>query len=1087
MRFITFGLALLVASVAVAAEPVSLRIRFGMKDKEGQDWSGKLEMSEGSVLSIRGWRWMPGDNAKGKEWTIATRRGTPQSAAERKRVAAGNKLPVRDNGLIATLADAKVDTTITFTAKPGNTSFKVSDVPYGKPHVALDGNLIVERVPTATELATSLEDEDYPAIARGKDGTLFVAYLSFKHGTDFQGVRERPATAESGPVGGPLAAGPVRKIEKPEDLDYLAQPAGGEQIYLRLRRPDGTWQEPVAVTDGKHELYRPAIALDGSGRVWVFYSAHLDADKNLDHGNWELMARSFDAAGKNGGEVIKISNAAGSDFMPAATTDSSGKAWVTWVGGRGANFHVFVAGQTADNKFSEPRRVSASDSNAWEPAIAAGGDGQLAVAWDTYAKGDYDVYLASRNSDGTSFGDAQPVAATLSFEVRPSMLFDKDNRLWIAWEESGDHWGKDFGALKKKGIPLYQTGRSVAVKARTPDGQWMSPPDVMDAMPTMAGTPRRRAAGATPAGATSNFAPSFPRLAADARGSVYLAFRGKPGGNWRTNVGSVWFEYVTRLQGNAWADAVWVPRSSNILDNRPALVGEDGKITMVYSGDGRGEMNPAKVPNPHLEGAPGEAPAADATAAGEPDPTQSDEAVPAAAAQPAQPRRGGGRRAGGPGAEINADLFVTTVAANDFPAPLDDAKAAIALKPAAPVTPAPPAPDVGAEQAAIKTMRDYRVTINGESFRIWRGEFHRHTELSMDGGNDGGLLDMWRYGIDAADLDWIGDGDHDYGAGREYSWWTTQKAVTLFTLDGEFVPMFSYERSVSYPEGHRNCVFARRGVRSLPRLPISDPDVEKPAPDTDLLYVYLKRFDGLCAPHTSATDMGTDWRNHDPEVEPFVEIYQGDRNNYERPDAPRSAVTEAKLKQSTPEKESLGGWRPKGFVNLALKRGYRFAFQSSSDHISTHLSYCNVLVKEPTREAILEGIRKRRVYGATDNIVADVRCKAGDKEHWMGEEFTVNEPPTITGRFIGAQKINKVTIIKDDEEVHVMTPDKADVTFEWTDPKPEPGKTSYYYVRGEQVVDMEGATSGELVWASPMWIKYQPAGDAKAAADGDGK
>jgi len=29
--------------------------------------------------------------------------------------------------------------------------------------------------------------------------------------------------------------------------------------------------------------------------------------------------------------------------------------------------------------------------------------------------------------------------------------------------------------------------------------------------------------------------------------------------------------------------------------------------------------------------------------------------------------------------------------------------------------------------------------------------------------------------------------------------------------------MFSYERSVAYPEGHRNAVFAQRGIRSLPR------------------------------------------------------------------------------------------------------------------------------------------------------------------------------------------------------------------------------------------------------------------------------
>jgi len=38
------------------------------------------------------------------------------------------------------------------------------------------------------------------------------------------------------------------------------------------------------------------------------------------------------------------------------------------------------------------------------------------------------------------------------------------------------------------------------------------------------------------------------------------------------------------------------------------------------------------------------------------------------------------------------------------------------------------------------------------------------------------------------------------------------------------------------------------------------------------------------------------------------------------------------------------------------------------------------------------------------------------------------------------------------------------VDFSWRDNKPS-GKTSYYYVRGEQ-------DNGEIVWASPMWITY---------------
>jgi hypothetical protein len=30
--------------------------------------------------------------------------------------------------------------------------------------------------------------------------------------------------------------------------------------------------------------------------------------------------------------------------------------------------------------------------------------------------------------------------------------------------------------------------------------------------------------------------------------------------------------------------------------------------------------------------------------------------------------------------------------------------------------------------------------------------------------------------------------------------------------------MFSYERSVNYPDGHRNVIFARRGIHTLPRF-----------------------------------------------------------------------------------------------------------------------------------------------------------------------------------------------------------------------------------------------------------------------------
>ncbi|MBL8234862.1 MAG: hypothetical protein JNL98_40555, partial [Bryobacterales bacterium] len=327
---------------------------------------------------------------------------------------------------------------------------------------------------------------------------------------------------------------------------------------------------------------------------------------------------------------------------------------------------------------------------------------------------------------------------------------------------------------------------------------------------------------------------------------------------------------------------------------------------------------------------------------------------------------------------------------------------------------------------------------------------HRHSEISGDGGTDGTIIDQYRYMLDPGYMDWVGCCDHDNGGGREYSWWVSQKLTDIFHSAGKFVPMFSYERSVQYPEGHRNVVFAERGIRTLPRLPITSADKAMKAPDTQMLYRYLRQFNGIVAMHTSGTNMGTDWRDNDPLAEPVVEIYQGDRQNYEMPGAPRT----------NSEEDSIGGWRPKGFVNLALEMGYKMAFQASSDHISTHQSYCNLLVKDFTRQSVMEAFQKRHVYGATDNILAEFRC--GD--HIMGDAFALDKAPEFQVKLTGSAPFAKVVIVKDNRYVYSAQPGAKVVNFTWRDAESVPGKTSYYYVRGEQ-------QDGEVLWVSPMWVE----------------
>jgi len=716
-------------------------------------------------------------------------------------------------------------------------------------------------------------------------------------------------------------------------------------------------------------------------------------------------------------------------------------AWQAFVDGA---FDILLARQKGD-RFGDPVRVSPSPANDWAPQIAAGPGGEVAVVWDTYDKGDYDVYLRRFNFAGTITADEPlPVAASRKFEARPSVVYTPPARIWVAYEESYRRWGKDFGAYETTGTGLYQ-GNQIRVKVV--EGRrlyqtvsalgpllsvWPAPhpvhygrlrgnvriPFTEQPDPELA---LNRPPNATPY--PRNYpSKTHPRLGASGDGTVFLAYRNAVG-NVRGPVGTAWFENLAIFDGQAWTGPIFLPMSDGILDSRPAMLGLEGsKLLIVGTTDHRFNQS-------------------------------------------------GMLTAGGQDTRINYDLVAWQMEAGGVshlsragyvfgksgPARRRLGASAAALSPLPEEIPADPEPDVAAELSQVELMRNYRVRLETpggpREFRLLRGEFHRHTEISGDGRNDGGITDAWRYLIDAAYMDWAGCCDHDNGGGREYSWWITQKMTDAFLLPGRFTPLFNYERSVRYPEGHRNVIFARRGVRPLPRLPkMAEDSPPEPAPDTQMLYEYLRYFDGIAAVHTSATRMGTDWRDNDPEVEPVVEIYQGDRQNYEMPGAPRS----------NSENDSIGGWRPLGFVNLALEKGYRLGFQASSDHISTHMSYCNLWVEEPTREAILEAFKKRRVYGATDNILADVRAGG----HFMGEEFTLEGEPVIEVKLWGTAPFARVHVIKDGAYVYTAEPGTAEVHFTWRDAAAEPGKVSYYYIRGEQA-------DGEIAWVSPMWIHLE--------------
>jgi hypothetical protein len=926
---------------AMSGKGRTIVIRLGLKDTVSTGWGGEIKLSEGTVtsLSVAG----AGDADGQFKWKA-------KSKVAKKKKKAG-VVPVE---IYATI-DAPPKATVTVNTRQGNFSFALEDITDEKGKSFLDNQARVSSGPMSVAITDQPTDDDFPAAAAAPDGTVWVAYVAYKHGNPIDL-----------PTDGSL----------PKNWSSLVTKGNGDQVKL-LKYDGKTWSTAIDITEPGLDVWRPCVVADAKGKVWVIWSQN-------NSGNWDLHARSYDPAEHRKSGIERVTSEQGSDINVVATLSKSGKVWLAWQRWEGNDFAI-RAQSLGENKTS--RRTRNFNGNEWSPSIAADSKGKIHIAFDSYTAGNYDVYLWTIDEDVSGpQGATLPIATSPLFEARPSIAVDKQDRVWVAYEEADPNWGKDFGTkwTGKTGVPFYLERR---IQVRVVSGREIEQPKgeiPSTPIDTMYGGGRR-------------VRTSMPRIACDGDGRMWLLYRRHPLG---TGAGEVWNGFATYHSGDQWSPEIPLPNSENFIDNRPALARlSSGALAAIYSTDKRVATTQSGVDN---------------------------------------------------------DLHACVLSADG-----STRKSVL--------VPVPPPDNVNAdpihpnEADDIKRMREFRVTTNGKNYQLLRGEFHRHTELSSHRDQDGPFEEIWRYGLDVARMDWIGQGDHDNGQ-REYTWWLSQKQDDMYFHPPTFMPMFTYERSVVYPSGHRNVIFARRGIRPLPRLGRGEDDEllmgtkESGSPDVKRLYAYLKHFDGICASHTSATGMGTDWRDNDPDVEPVVEIYQGHRQNYEYEGAPQSAK----------EGDTIGNYRPAGFVWNALRKGYRLGFEVSSDHVSTHLSYAVVLVEQPTREAIVDAFKKRHSYGAQDNIVLAVTSG----EHLMGDEFTVRSPPELRVQAVGTGPIARVSIIRGvgnnvPTYVYDATPNETNVNLTWKDEMAVAGEKSYYYVRIEQ-------TDGKLAWASPMWIKYVP-------------
>ena len=341
----------------------------------------------------------------------------------------------------------------------------------------------------------------------------------------------------------------------------------------------------------------------------------------------------------------------------------------------------------------------------------------------------------------------------------------------------------------------------------------------------------------------------------------------------------------------------------------------------------------------------------------------------------------------------------------------------------------------------------FTIDYEGEKLKLYWGLFHEHTELSQCNARGDGAPDTnFAEARDIARLDFTALTDHGQDL-NPYDWHHMRKVVSVNNDPRRFITYLAQEwggarKNVRNPKrrggyGHRNIIFADEHYPNY-----FDP-VDNTPPDK--LWKILRGVNQITIPHQLADgNFRTDWYYVDEKNQPVAEIFQN-RGSYEYLGTPRQARIFTK------------GYS----IQAQWAKGIVIGVIASPDHGGGN-GKAAVFARELTREAILDACRKRRTYGTTAaKILMDVRVNG----HLMGEVIRAKpgQPVTVSVSVIGAGKIKRVEVIRDNKFVYTVTPGGKTAKFVFEDSQPRKDR-SFYYVRVVQ-------DDNELAWSSPVWVE----------------
>jgi hypothetical protein len=200
---------------------------------------------------------------------------------------------------------------------------------------------------------------------------------------------------------------------------------------------------------------RPVTVRDQAGNLWAAWHDGPQGSRDVYVSKVAPRAESF-------GTPVRLTTEPADQCNPDLAADADGKVYLTWQDNRRGNWDVMVAVCSDGQNFSRGTRLSDSNDNEIDPAIAVDEEspGRVYVTWQDDRNGNQDIYVAS-STNAFASKSASRITTDAADQTQPDIAIGEQNTAYVFWTDMRNGQADIYGASSTVGpwtnVPVVTT------------------------------------------------------------------------------------------------------------------------------------------------------------------------------------------------------------------------------------------------------------------------------------------------------------------------------------------------------------------------------------------------------------------------------------------------------------------------------------------------------------------------------------------------------------------------------------------------------------------------------------------------------